>query len=134
MTNSEINDTHEFVNEQLQTPVAREVDVLVAGGGIAGCFAAITAARMGARTLVVDRFGQLGGNMGPGLIAGGTLVYFGSIVGGKPSLVKEFLKRVADLHGRCGVRRQVDEAGIRTPALPSSARPSERPFPILRIS
>ena len=109
MTNSEINDTHEFVNEQLQTPVAREVDVLVAGGGIAGCFAAITAARMGARTLVVDRFGQLGGNMGPGLIAGGTLVYFGSIVGGKPSLVKEFLKRVADLHGRSS--RNVRKAG-----------------------
>ncbi len=99
MTKSKINDTYEYVTEQRRTPVAREVDVLVAGGGIAGCFAAITAAQMGARTMVVDRFGQLGGNMGPGLIAGGTLAYFGSIVGGPPALTKEFLRRVAGLRG-----------------------------------
>ena len=54
-------------------PVAYDVDVVVAGAGIAGTIAAIAAGRHGARTLVVDRFGQLGGNMGPGLWAGGTL-------------------------------------------------------------
>ena len=94
------NSTCEYVTEERKTAVARVVDVLVAGGGIAGCFAAIAAARMGAQTLVIDRFGQLGGNMGPGLIAGGSLEYFGSIIGGKPTLVKEFLKRVAATRGR----------------------------------
>lgn len=44
-----------------QTPVAQEVDVLVAGGGIAGACAAIAAARLGAKVLLVERYGYLGG-------------------------------------------------------------------------
>jgi hypothetical protein len=42
-------------------PVAREVDVLVVGGGISGVLAALAAGRCGARTLVVERYGSLGG-------------------------------------------------------------------------
>ncbi|HZS31756.1 MAG TPA: FAD-dependent oxidoreductase [Methylomirabilota bacterium] len=42
-------------------PVAHEADVLVVGGGIAGVMAAIAAGRTGARTLLVERFGSLGG-------------------------------------------------------------------------
>src|SRR5580658_1877157 len=38
-----------------------EYDVLVAGGGSAGIAAAVAAARMGARTLLVERHGFLGG-------------------------------------------------------------------------
>jgi hypothetical protein len=53
--------------------VAAEVDVLVAGGGIGGCPAAVAAARAGAKTMLVDRFGYLGGNMGPGMFSGGVL-------------------------------------------------------------
>lgn len=41
--------------------VAREVDVLVVGGGTSGCSAAIAAARRGARVLLIDRYGFLGG-------------------------------------------------------------------------
>ena len=44
-----------------ELPVAREVDVLVVGGGISGLLAAVAAGRCGARTLVVERFGSLGG-------------------------------------------------------------------------
>ena len=44
-----------------QVPVVADVDVLVAGGGPAGIAAAIAAAREGARTLLVDRYGYLGG-------------------------------------------------------------------------
>jgi hypothetical protein len=54
-------------------PVVAECDVLVAGAGIAGCMAAIAAGREGARTIIVDRFGSPGGNMGPGMFSGGTL-------------------------------------------------------------
>lgn len=42
-------------------PVVRDVDVLVVGGGPAGIGAAAGAARAGARTLVVERNGFLGG-------------------------------------------------------------------------
>ena len=42
-------------------PVAAEADVLVVGGGIAGVMAGIASGRTGARTLIVERFGSLGG-------------------------------------------------------------------------
>ncbi len=41
--------------------VIREVDVVVAGGGPAGVTAAIAAGRNGAKTLLVERYGYLGG-------------------------------------------------------------------------
>ena len=41
--------------------VAREVDVLIVGGGTSGCSAAIAAARRGANVMLVDRYGFLGG-------------------------------------------------------------------------
>ena len=40
-----------------------EADVVVAGGGPAGVCAAVSAARMGAKTILVERFGCLGGNL-----------------------------------------------------------------------
>lgn len=55
-----------------RVPVFAEVDVVVAGAGIAGVCAGIAAARAGARTLVIDRYGMLGGNIGPGLINNGS--------------------------------------------------------------
>jgi hypothetical protein len=44
-----------------QIPVIEDVDVLVAGGGPAGVVAAVAAARHGARTMLVERYGFLGG-------------------------------------------------------------------------
>ena len=40
-----------------------EYDVVVVGGGVAGCSAAIAAARAGANTILIERFGILGGIM-----------------------------------------------------------------------
>lgn len=50
-------------------PVAREVDVVVVGGGPAGFCAAIAASRNGARTALVERFGYLGGTATASLMA-----------------------------------------------------------------
>ena len=49
-------------------PVRSSVDVLVAGGGPAGLGAAIASARHGAKTLLVERYGFLGGNMTASLV------------------------------------------------------------------
>ncbi|HHH76443.1 MAG TPA: FAD-dependent oxidoreductase [Phycisphaerae bacterium] len=51
------------IEPQHEVPVSRTVDVLVAGGGPAGIAAGVAAAREGANTLVVERFGYLGGMM-----------------------------------------------------------------------
>lgn len=57
-----------FISESLQTPVAAECDVLVAGGGIAGIAAALSAARCGAKTMLIERGFMLGGLATAGLV------------------------------------------------------------------
>jgi hypothetical protein len=51
-----------------EIPVLDEVDVLVAGGGPAGIAAATAAARSGARTMLVERYGYLGGLATGGMV------------------------------------------------------------------
>jgi hypothetical protein len=51
------------VEAERTLPVYDEVDVLVCGGGSAGWYAAAAAARTGARTLLVERAGTLGGTV-----------------------------------------------------------------------
>lgn len=53
---------------QAEVPVRRAVDVLVVGAGPAGLAAAVAAARHGARTLLVERYGYVGGNLTAGLV------------------------------------------------------------------
>lgn len=52
-----------------QLPVTRQADVLVIGGGPAGLAAAIAAARQGAKTVLVEQFGYLGGTATASLMA-----------------------------------------------------------------
>jgi len=49
--------------------VLDEVDVVVAGAGVAGCAAAVAAAREGAKTILIERNGVLGGVATAGLMA-----------------------------------------------------------------
>ena len=44
-------------------PVYGEYDVVVAGGGPAGFAAAVSAARAGAKTLLIEKFSSLGGTV-----------------------------------------------------------------------
>lgn len=63
MTNT--NTVHEQARE---TKIFAEADVVVVGAGPAGVTAAITAAREGANTILVERYGHLGGMATGGLV------------------------------------------------------------------
>ncbi len=49
-------------------PVRDKVDVIIAGGGLGGISAAIAAARAGAKTLLIERNGFLGGVATAGMV------------------------------------------------------------------
>ncbi|KIP66600.1 MULTISPECIES: FAD-dependent oxidoreductase [Vibrio harveyi group] len=50
-----------IIEPQKEIPVIAETDVLVVGGGPAGLTAAIASGRLGAKTMLVERYGCLGG-------------------------------------------------------------------------
>lgn len=52
-----------------QIPVVAEADVVVCGGGPGGFSAAISAARQGAKTVLIERYGFLGGAATAGLVS-----------------------------------------------------------------
>jgi hypothetical protein len=51
-----------------EIPVVREADVIVVGGGPGGVASAIAAARGGAKTVLIERYGHLGGMATGGLV------------------------------------------------------------------
>lgn len=106
--------TDMILEPQRRLPVAADVDVIVAGGGPGGLPAAIAAARHGARVLLVERYGFLGGLATAGLVAP-ILGHTSSrahtpIVAG---LLKEMTERMHALDGALSWERACEEWGIR---------------------
>lgn len=115
-----------ILDPQKQIPVAAEVDVLVMGAGPAGFSAAVCSAREGAKTMLIEQTGDVGGVATTGLMSHWT----GNTQGG---FYEEILDRSAEAGGDWdtadfnGGRRQVinperlkttmlqmlDEAGVK---------------------
>jgi hypothetical protein len=78
-----------------------DFDVLVVGGGNAGCAAAIAAARHGARTLLAERYGFLGGTATAAMVGPWMTFHSGRerIVGG---IAQEIVERLVGLGGSLG--------------------------------
>ncbi len=82
-----------------------EFDILVVGGGNAGCTAAIAAARLGARVCLVERYGFLGGTATAAMVAPWMTYHAGSageegrVTG---ALAQEFVDRLMQMDGSPG--------------------------------
>lgn len=80
--------THSFTR---RIPVDAPYDLVVAGGGPAGTAAAVCAARLGLKTLLVEATGCLGGMGTSGLVAS-----FGPVSDGERMLVGGFMKELLE--------------------------------------
>jgi len=76
------------------TPVVAESDVVVCGGGPAGVAAAVAAARGGAKTLLVEAHGCLGGIWTAGLLA------YLLDTNNKQGILREILQRIAEVESQ----------------------------------
>lgn len=72
-------------------PVEEGYDIIVAGGGPAGCAAAICAGRLGAKVLLVEGMGCLGGTGTSGLVT-----EFAPMANGKQMIVGGLMKEIIE--------------------------------------
>src|ERR1043166_3465041 len=94
--------TGRTIDEAFQTPVIAEADVVVLGGGPAGIAAAVSAARTGAQTILLERYGFLGGEgtaAGASCFCGLHANVDGTIQQVVHGLVDEVLERLDRLDG-----------------------------------
>jgi hypothetical protein len=95
---------NESVCESLRTPVKGDFDVIVAGGGPAGIAAALSAARQGARTLLLEANGCLGGIWTAGLLCW-------ILDADKPGIMAELFRRMQEAGGQSSRRNKARSWG-----------------------
>jgi len=105
-----------MIQENLHTPVWAEADVVVGGGGPGGHSAAIAAARSGAKTILIERYGHLGG-----MATGGIVIQIPHMSdGGKnpviAGLALEWLERLDKIPNGT-LRPRMEDLGSNAPAL-----------------
>ena len=83
-----------IVEKERRTPVTDEADVIVAGGGPAGVAAAIASSRLGVKTMLIERYGCLGG-----LATGGLVITLVETERYGVGVVKEAIERLDELGG-----------------------------------
>ena len=87
-----------FITENLATPVNYECDVLVCGGGTAGFAAALSAARNGADTILIEHNGYVGGTLvnGAGPLHSFFNLYHAYPEAGKHQVVQGIAQEIVD--------------------------------------
>jgi hypothetical protein len=110
-----------ILQENLATPYLGDFDVVVAGGGASGLIAAVSASRLGARTLLIEHANCLGGTGTYSMVAQWIGFYNREtrVVGG---IAKEFAERVMALGGSDGFRQYL------------MAEASSSPIPIVHFA
>ena len=63
-----LDGSKKYAESAKEIPVVREADVIVVGGGPGGVASAVYAARSGAKTILIERYGHLGGMATGGLV------------------------------------------------------------------
>jgi hypothetical protein len=104
------------IQENLETAVIQEADVVVVGGGPGGHSAAIAAARNGAKVVLLERYGHLGG-----MATGGIVIQIPHMSdGGKDPVIAglalEWLQRLDKIPGGT-LRPKMEDIGSTDPAL-----------------
>ena len=104
------------LEQAAEISVFDEADVVVVGGGCAGTSAAAAAARCGAKVILVERYGFLGG-----LVTGGQVIMVPNIDNGRGvycgGILQEWMDRLESKYqkGVCGPKKE--EAGSTDPEL-----------------
>lgn len=81
----------DFIKQEITVPIVDSFDLIVAGGGPAGFCAAIAAGRKGARVLLIEHYGFLGGMAATGMVGP-----FMPTFAGDHQIIKGLFKEVVD--------------------------------------